>query len=419
LRRAYALIVAVLCTGVAMLSATLLAHAVGPTRIDGWLPPTELSQSGDTASRGPRISLDGLARIHVLWTDAAPADPHYVRSLDQGTTWSSVQSIATGNTSYQSALAAGGTGVAHACWWEQVLGPPTQNEILYAKRSGSGWGAAATAVITTSEIQEPDVLEASSYVNVVWSNKLSKNFDLCYARKSTEEAIWEDPVIITDTAYTSFFSEMAADRSGNLHVVWQENTSPNEIMYISGTVGMDQTSWFEAITLTADLDLNSTTPSISVGQDDVVHVVFGADVAGLDNTQDLYHVSFPISNTSGISPTLIPGSRVFITQQLPNYASPSLAQEGANTLHVVWNGVREGDLWDRVYYATSGDGGASWSHAVPVSPDDAWPDGFPDVIAYAGIVHVVWQQETSGPDNDIFYSHSLPWVIGFTLVMNE
>jgi hypothetical protein len=422
LRRWLALTVAVVCTGMVMLSAALLAYAQGPTRIEGWLLPRDLSESGDAASRGPRIVADDEGHIHVIWTDDSEGqpDPHYVKSVDYGTNWTTISRIATGRPSHDAALDVDDDGYVHAAWWDLLAGTEREFEVMYARRAGTTWSMQATDVITQSDIKGPSIAVTADYIHIVWSNKeAAQAYDLWYIRRARSAGSWSEPRIVVDTGPGSLYGRMAADAYGNLHVAWQEDKATDEIMYITGTVEAGQTTWHTPMTLTEALTPTATSPDIAIGADDVVHIVFGLDVPGLEHTQDIYHVSFSISNTEGFSPTIIPDSRVFVTQQLPNYASPALALEGANTIHVVWNGVREDDLWDRIYYATSRDGGENWSRAVPVSPDDAWPDGFPDVAGSAGLAHVVWQQETSGSDNDVYYSHSLPWVQGLVVLMKE
>jgi hypothetical protein len=213
---------------------------------------------------------------------------------------------------------------------------------------------------------------------------------------------------------------MAVDTNEDLHLVWQENISPtNEIMYISGTVDAGQTTWFSPITVSADLGLNTTTPDIVVGNDEVVQIVFAADVAGQPDTQDVYYARFPISNTGNISSTVIQGSRVVVSQQLPTWASPSVALDGENNVHVVWNGMKGADIWDRIYYAMSEDQGVSWSPPTAISPDDAWSDGFPAIATDGTLAHVAWQQKASGTDNDIYYAHSLPIIRYAALALKD
>lgn len=406
-------------------TAAALAQSVSLAEDIGWMLPREVSQSGDDASRGPQLAVDGGGQLHLLWMDdtTGQANPYYIRSDDGGSSWS-IREVITNSarTSSQGSLAVGADGTAHSSWWEKITGAPPEYGLLYAGRSAAGWIVHETVVITESDIQEPSIADAGDSVHVVWSNKLSGHFDLFYSRKTESGGTWADPVFVTDTASSSLHARMVADGDGNLHVVWQENTDPNEIMYISGTVGIDHTTWSDPVTLSEKLAPNATSPHLAVAEDGTVHVVFGVDVEDappLKQIQDIYHASFSISNTGAISPTLIPGSRVEISQQLPNYASPSIALDEPEDLHVVWNGRKDGDIWDRIYWAVSHDGGASWSEPLAISANDAWPDGFPTIATDGTLVHVAWQQQELVSDNDIYYAHSLPLVWHFALVFKE
>jgi hypothetical protein len=421
LRRSYVLILAVLCSALVMLAATVVAHAGGPTEVYGWVPQRELSQSGGDASRGPHVAVH-QDRIHVMWTDDSQgqSDPYYVRSLDLGTSWSLSERISTGRPSADSTLSVGSGGAVHACWWDDMGGTPREFGLMCARRTATGWSLQPSVVITRSDIKGPSLAVTGGYIHVVWSNKQpAEAYDLWYSSKQATGGTWSEPVVVLDTGPGSLYAKMVADGNGNLHVVWQEDKDYDEVMYITGTVESGQATWHAPVTLTQSIAPSATSPDIAVGEDGTVQAVFGVDVPGLIHWQDLYLVSFPLSSTEGISPTIIPDSRVFISQQLPNYASPSLFVRQPSTVHVLWNGKTEEDLWDRIYYARSDDGGANWSAVVPVSRDDAWSDGFPDVVATGEMVHVVFQQETPLDDNDVYYSRKLPFVSQFILVMKD
>jgi len=418
LRRVLCLSLAVALSCTLLLAATVLAQPSGFRERLGWMIPYEVSVSGNAASRGPDLEVNVDGNLHLIWMDDKVSQPdlYYTKSTNQGNDWSALENLSTTPASYQGALALGASYVVHVCWWEQLLAP---HELLYARRLGGMWGGQVTVVVTDSEIQEPSIVEGGDYIHLIWSNKLSQNFDLFYTRRGRTGGAWDTPTCVTDTASTSLYTRMATDGNGNLHAVWQENSSPNEILYISGTVAAEGTAWSDAVTLTEGLATAATSPDIVLGEDDMVHVVLGADTAGQLHTQDLYYVSFPISSTEDISPTIIPGSRVLVSQQLPTFASPSIALAGSDEIHVVWNGIRDDDLWDRIYYAVSHDGGGSWSQAMPISPNDAWPDGFAAVDTDGTLVHVAWQQKELGNDNDIYYAHSLPIVRHFGLGLKE
>jgi len=383
--------------------------------------PQEVSQSGAAKSLGPDMVVEDSGIIHLIWMDdkLGQADLYYVKSEDQGNTWSDAERIPTSFQSQHGSFALDITGTIHACWWDYGVDPFNQFSLEYAQRTADTW-LQETIVLTASDIQEPRIAEAADYVYVIWSNKLALDLDLFYSRKPASGGSFSDATVITDTADSSIHAEISVDSSGNLHVVWQEDTEDGqEIMYISGTVGAGQTTWFTPITVTADLTPDATMPDVVVGDDCVVHTVFGVDVAAPQTTQDIYYASFPLSNTEDISPTIIPGSRVLVHRQLPTYASPSLALRGPDEVHVVWNGVKGADLVERIYYAVSEDHGASWSEPMAISPDDGWADGFSTIGTYETLVHVAWQQKGLVDDSDIYYSHSLPFFVLYPLALKD
>ncbi|MGB3905219.1 MAG: hypothetical protein WBB22_09870, partial [Anaerolineae bacterium] len=267
----------------------------------------------------------------------------------------------------------------------------------------------------------PSVAVAGDNIHVIWTHWLLQAApDIYYSRMPLGGDEWLTATVIADTGPVSQYARMAVDKNGNLHVVWQENISPtNGILYVSGTVGISQTTWSSPITVSTGLSVDATSPDIFVGADYMVNTVFGVDVAGQPDTQDVYYARFPVSDTENISPTSIPGSRVLVHRQLPTFASPSLALSGPDEVHVVWNGVKGTDLWERIYYAMSDDSGASWSQPMAISPDDDWADGFATIATDGTLVHVAWQQKGLGDDNDIYYSHSLPIFTLFPFVVKD
>lgn len=407
---AYLTLATVSCSAV-MLLAAFVAEASSLLRV-GWMIPQEVSQSGDARSKGPRMAVDDSGDIHLIWMDETPgqADLYYARSTDQGNTWSGSEQVATPLESEDGALAVDSSGTIHACWWEESWEQTHfEYNLLHAQMTTTTWSLQPTVVVTTGKISHPAIAQAAGNLHVVWSGKPSYvGPSLHYSRKLTSGGTWSDATVIADTEPMSLYAMMTVDTSDNLHVVWQENSSPYQILYVSGTVGMTDTTWSSPITVSTGLSTNATTPDVFVGADGMVHTAFGVDVAGEEKIQDLYHAKFPVSNTESISLSLIPGSRSRISAQLPRYVSPSIVVDGTGNVHVAWNGIRGSDLWDRIYHVMSDDQGESWSQPTAISPDDAWPDGYPTMATDGTLVHLAWQQKGLVDDNDIYYSHSLP-----------
>jgi len=416
------LAVAVIAVSVTILAATYTAHASQLATQGGWPPPVEMSQHGDRTSRGPKLALAQSGDLHVAWMEpeAVTFTVHHAGSDDQGSNWTySVPLTPSGTDRQSGAMDVDQYGLVHTVWVEHPFG----FELRYALLSGGSWEEQTLITNTDSStyLMVPDVVATTDFVHAVWSETnagpAGSPMDVFYSRSEAGGA-WSPATTTVTTTATSLGSRIEADTTGNLHLVWEENTSPHQIYYISGTVYTTETVWSkEPIAVSADLTQTATTPDIVVGSDNIVHVVFAVDVENQQDVQDIYHASFPITDSGVVSATLIPSSRVKVSQLLPTYASPALALFGDDQVHVAWNGWKAGDNWDsdRIYYSVSEDAGLSWSAPVAVSPKDSRPDGFPSLVADGIFVHMVWQEKVPPTDQDIYYTRRFPVTIPLPL----
>lgn len=414
-----------LSTCMVMLAATRLAQAGALPSSGRWTYPREVSHSEGLSSKGPRLALNSMGNPHLIWTEntAGSVGLHYAKSDDLGSVWSYLDPKTTDLVPYDGAMALSAGGTLHACWCE--ANAPFGLFWLYCtKRSQVGWGTRAkvTDSDTGRDIRQPSIAVTNNLIHLVWSQQPvtgtgSTAWDLHYSR-SNNGLNWLPPSKFADTEKASQSAAMASDRHDNLHVVWQESGTPWEIMYISGTVGIDSTVWSSPITVSVNVDATATDPDIAVGSDDTVHIVFGKRVS--DEVQYVYYANFPIDDPSAVSPIMIPGSLVDVSQLLPKYPSPSIAVTGTGELHVAWNGKMGGDYYDRIYYAMSEDYGASWSDPVAISSNDAWPDGFATIATDGTLVHVGWQQQEEPLfDQDIYYARDFPVVLMSPLIFKN
>jgi len=411
---------AVIGISVTILAATYTAHASRVAAQGGWPPPLDLSQSGDETSRGPELAMAQSGDLHVIWMEPGGVTftVYHAGSDDQGSNWTySVPLTPAGSNRHNAAMDVDQYGILHSVWVEGT----GLDQLWYAQLSGGSWQEMAMITQTKSFMMAPDVVVTPDFAHTVWyaNGPTGFQFDVFYSRSEAGGA-WSPATTTVETRFSSRSPRVAADPAGDLHLVWEENTSPSEIYYISGTVETAETVWsIIPVTVSAGLPMTATTPHIVVGSDNTVHVVFGVDVENQQYVQDIYYASFPVTDSGVVSATLIPGSRVKVSQMLPTFASPAVALFGSEQVHVAWNGWKAGDYSDsdRIYYAVSEDGGLSWSDPVPVSPRDRWPDGFPALAADGQFVHLVWQEKVSSIDQDVYYTRRFPVRIPLPLAL--
>jgi hypothetical protein len=298
-------------------------------------------------------------------------------------------------------------GLLHAVWVQGAAA----DQLWYGQLSGDTWQDVAMIPEITPPVFTPDVVATADFVHTAWYayGPTGFQFDIFYSRSEAGGA-WITPTTVAETPYSSLSPKVAADQAGNVHLVWQEYAAPPQIYYISGTAYTTETIWSKPITLSEGLTQMATTPDIVVSSDNTVHVVFGVNVKNQLYVQDIYYASFPITDSGVVSATLIPNSRVKVSQLLPTYASPAVAVFGDDQIHVAWNGWKAGDNWDsdRIYYAVSEDAGLSWSAPVAISPKDSRPDGFPSLAADDDFVHTVWLEKVPPTDQDLYYAKRFP-----------
>ena len=408
-------------------AATYTAHASQSAALGGWPPPLDLSQSGGSDSKDPDLALLQNGDLHVIWmeprgvTSTLFSTLHHAKSRDRGANWTYSQPLTPkGQDRFQPAMDADEYGVLHVVWVEGK----TLGQLRYTSLPGGNWGEPEEITSTTSAMVSPDVVVATDTVHAVWSQMVpgpsGSQTDVFHSWSEAGGA-WSPATATVETRFSSWSPRVAEDPSGNLHLVWEEDATPEEILYISGTVYASGTVWSMTTTVSAELSQAAITPDVAVGSDYRVHVVFGAYVDGQTDVQEIYHAAFQANDPGAVSPTLIPGSRVTVSHQLPKFASPAVALFGDDQVHVAWNGWKEADYQDanRIYYAVSEDGGVSWSWPVPASPRDTEPDGFACLAADAQYVHLVWQEKASSTDEDIYYARRFPVRMPLPLGLKE
>jgi hypothetical protein len=108
-----------------------------------------------------------------------------------------------------------------------------------------------------------------------------------------------------------------------------------------------------------------------------------------------------------------------LTNNSANSADPSLWVTGS-VVHVVWNDNRDGNY--EIYYKFSADGGVSWGTDTRLT-DNSADSKYPSVSESGSTVHVVWQDDRDGGEDEIYYKSSIDggsnWGADTRLTNNE
>ena len=274
---------------------------------------------------------------------------------------------------------------------------------------------------------EPSIaIDNSGTIHVVWSDDTDGPWDndeeIMYANYSSLTG-WSNATVISDdgTNWNNDWSEMpsiAVDNSGNVHVVWCDDTNglwgtDVEIMYANYS---SLTGWSNATVISDDgTKWNngwSDMPSIAIDNGGNVHVVWNDATVGPWGTDvEIMYVNY--SSSAGWSNATVISDDGTKWNNGNSY-QPSIAIDNNGNLHVVWHDWTAGP-WGTdeeimyVNYSSS----TGWSNATVISDDGAnWNNGNSESPSIAmdngGNVHVVWHDYTDGPwgtDEEIMYAN--------------
>jgi len=253
-----------------------------------------------------------------------------VAQSDTVTWFGSVNLSNTPQYSGHPAIVADGYGYVHVFWSENVgdvpmesqVGTPQGNSILYTRWDGVSWTPPVDIAFVPGETIAEFVavdMDAENRLHIVWTGQSNFYYSDALSWQAESAHAWSTPVVLaSDSARSSWESDIAADPSGTLHVVYATRRDAPGIYHICSLDG--GRTWQPAVRLSDP---------------------FGP-------------LEYSFSNVK-------------------------LVADEVGRLHVVWQTTQAEGFGQAIYYARSTDGGESWSAPVQLGyrdPGDyeaSWP----------------------------------------------
>ncbi len=389
----------------------------------------------DDGSVYPSVAVDSSGNLHVVWQDwtdgewGSDIEIFYVNYTASG--WSNATAISdlygwNNGDSYDPSVAVDGDGNVHVVWYDDTNGEwGTDQEIMYANYTGSGWSN-ATAISdlygwNNGDSYDPSVaVDGNGNVHVVWHDATNGEWgtDLEIMYTNYTASGWSNATAISDlygwNNGESYWPSVTVDGSGNVHVVWNDYTaggwggggSDPEIFYTNYTAS----GWSNATAISDLYGWNngeSYRPSVAADGSGNVHVVWEDDTDGAWGTDiEIFYTKYTASGWS--NPIAI--SDLYGWNNGESYR-PSVAADGSGNVYVVWQDLTSG-AWgtdDEIMYANYT--AAGWSDATVISDLYGWNNDFsggPSIaVDGTGNLHVVWHDDTDGEwgtDYEIMYT---------------
>ena len=254
------------------------------------------------------------------------------------------------------------------------------------------------------------------YTNIAMHNRIPKNgLELETATLGWSGNINATDVVSKESTGDSYNPSIAIDGSGNVHVVWADDT-------VYGAAGADRDifynfwnvtsgSWNVTGVVSTESTGDSYNPALAVDGSGNVHVTWYdyTDYGGAGADWDIFYKFW--NATSGTWSGNINATDVVSTESTSSAMAPSMAVDGSGNVHVAWHGPMDyggsGADWD-VFYKFWNTTSGTWSVTDVVSTESTNNSYSPSLtVDGSGFLHVVWRDYTdycgAGSDLDIFY----------------
>jgi hypothetical protein len=353
-----------------------------------WLPAKRLTWSlGD--SQWPEVAVDPSGNLHRVWYDKTPGNEevYYKKSTDGGATWMASQRLTwNSGLSYWADIAVDSSGHLHVVWADRT---PGSWNIFYKKSTDGGATWTASTRLTWDPVGGlgPVIAaDSSGHLYLVWYGYTAGNDEIYYKRSTDGGATWTASRRLTWMSGRSHIPTLAVDLSDGLHIVWQDDTPSDlypEIYYKkSADAGATWTA-SQRLTWTSG---GSNRPVIAVGSSGNLHLVWEDNTAGND---EIYY-----KKSTDAGATWTPSQR--LTWTLGRSFRPTVAIGSSGGLHLVWQDDTPSEPFPEIYYKQSADEEAAWTANQRLTWTSAYSWDPAISVDALGNLHVFWDDNAPG-----------------------
>lgn len=374
---------------------TLALAAVCLTaRAQTFSTPKNVTNNSDF-SFTPQIAVDGNGNIFMAWEDDTATNSNilFSRSTDGGTTFSTPMNLSnTTGGSFSPRIAVDSKGGVNVVWEDST---PGNSVIMFSRSTNTGatFSTPVNVSNSTASAGNPEVAaDASGNLFVIWEND-SAPLGILFSRSSDGGATFSAPAFISSNTAGSITPQIAVDASGNISVVWEDDFSGASD--ISFSESADHGATFSTPKSLSMNIGNSVSPQLAVDAGGNIDVVW------TNNSPGRFDTFFSRSADHGATFSALKN----LSNGTGDANTAQIAVDGGGNINVVWADNVPPATNPDIYYSRSSDGGATFSAAQNLS-NNAGLSTNPWVTVDAGSnINVAWEDDTPG-NKEIFFARS-------------
>jgi hypothetical protein len=290
---------------------------------------TPQNVSNDAAdSLGPQVAVDASGNISVVWeSDDIRFGALFSHSTDGGATFSIPIDLAT-NTggSFGPQLVVAVDGSISVVWEDDF---DFQSDISFSRSTDKGETFSAPKNLSNNtgfSFRAQIAVDVSGNIDVVWVDNTAGNYDVLFSRSSDRGATFSSPKNLSNSPGDSLNAQIGVDANGSVYVIWPDTVPPVFNKDIFFTRSSDGGANFSVPANLSNNTGKSSNPWISVD------AAGGINLTWQDATPGLGNIFFARSLDAGAT---------FSTQNLSHDSGSSsdaqVAADKNGNLNVVWS----------------------------------------------------------------------------------
>ena len=375
--------------------------------------PKNVSNNADS-SFTPQVAVDGGGNIYAVWEDDNATNSNnsnilLSRSTDGGVTFSTPTNVSKSpGLSFSPRIAVDTSGGVNVVWVDNTPGHQT---IFFSRSTDGGVNFSTPVNISNdpSDSANPQIaVDATGNISVVWEND-TINLGVFYAHSTDGGVSFSSPLPLSTNTSGSYGPQLAVDANGNIFVVWEDDFSTRAHVSFSRSADKGATFSTPQLNLSKDSTGNSTAPMIALDGGGNINVVW------VDDSPGYFAIFFTRSSDNGTTFSTAKG----ISNTSGDSANPQLAVDASNNVHVVWQHNTPQVFNSDIFFARSADGGATFTNpplnlsANPGNSTNPWL-----AVDSAGNLNLGWADTTPTIRGNILFSQSADAGVTFSAPQN-
>ncbi|MFH1700168.1 MAG: choice-of-anchor J domain-containing protein [Candidatus Zixiibacteriota bacterium] len=287
----------------------------------------------------PRIELDGLGNVHIVWIDERSSGPelYYTKlDIDGNTLIDDKRLTFNGSNNWSRELLVDDNNNLHILWASDGEG---NFEIYYAKLDNNGDRLINDIRITNAvgEGKWPKLgVDDTGDIHLAWNDSRTGSGEIHYKKLDNSGITLVNDTRLTYDGSATGAPFLEADKSGNIHIIWADNRNGFDELFFTKLDNLGNT-------LIDDKQLTTVYWGrwMDIDNSDCLHVIWSDDRDGND---EIYYAKFDNNGNKIIADTRL-------TDNSAASWWPRICVDETYKYHVIWDDDRDGN---REIYYTNG-----------------------------------------------------------------